>query len=150
MFERLLKYFHKDTSAGGDAATMEPPDAQLALATLLVRLAMVDRAYLFEEVEAIDRVLAQAFDLNPLDAAKLRANGERCSEALPEDGDLAAIIRDTVDYAHRQDVVTGLWTVAAADGMTVAQEAMIVDLVERGLFVAPADSAAAKAAASIP
>ena len=48
MFERLMARLHRDTPPKEPLAT---PDARMALGILLVRLAMVDRAYLFEEVE---------------------------------------------------------------------------------------------------
>ena len=51
MFERLMARLHRDTPPKEPLAT---PDARMALGILLVRLAMVDRAYLFEEVEEIE------------------------------------------------------------------------------------------------
>ena len=147
MFERLLARLHK-TAPKPDP--MPQPDAQIALGTLLVRVAMADRAYLFEEVEQIDRVLAHAFGLKPLEAAKLRASCERFSDQLPDDTNLADLIRDEVDYAHRLEMVEGLWAVAHADRVTHVREAEIIRLVEDELGIAPQDNAAARAAAVIP
>ena len=51
-------------------------DARLALAALLVRLAKADDDYAVEEIRRIDRIIASRYGLNPVDAAKLRADAE--------------------------------------------------------------------------
>ncbi|MGR3269775.1 hypothetical protein DU478_18050 [Thalassococcus profundi] len=144
MFERLMARLHRDTPPKEPLAT---PDARMALGILLVRLAMVDRAYLFEEVEEIDRVLARAFDLRPLEAAKMRARCEDTARRLPKDVDLAQIVHDSVDYAHRLDAVAALWSVALSDHMTDDREAEMIHLIETRLGVSRADSDAARRAA---
>ena len=127
MFEQLLNRFK---SHQPDHPHLPEPDAQLALSALLVRVAMADNAYLFEEVEAIDSVLCHAFDLKPLEAAKLRAQGERFHRQLPEDMNLAAIVRDAVDAAHRLQAAAGLWQVMVADGVRDERELRIATLVD--------------------
>ena len=144
MFERLMARLHRDTPPKEPLAT---PDARMALGILLVRLAMVDRAYLFEEVEEIDRVLARAFDLRALEAAKMRARCEDTARRLPKDVDLAQIVHDSVDYAHRLDAVAALWSVALSDHMTDDREAEMIHLIETRLGVSRADSDAARRAA---
>jgi len=144
MFERLMARLHRDTPPKEPLAT---PDARMALGILLVRLAMVDRAYLFEEIEEIDRVLARAFDLRPLEAAKMRARCEDTARRLPKDVDLAQIVHDSVDYAHRLDAVAALWSVALSDHMTDDREAEMIHLIETRLGVSRADSDAARRAA---
>ena len=137
MFERLLSRL---TGAPDTPAPLPVPDARLALAALLVRVARADQAYLFEEVEQTDRVLAHAFDLKPLDAAKLRAEAERFDKQLPGDADLAGLIRRDVDPAHRRGVAAGLWAVARADGYTDDRAAAIAALVETHLGVTGTES----------
>lgn len=127
MFEQLIKRFKSHTP---NTPNLPEPDAQLALSALLVRVAMADKAYLFEEVEAIDEVLRLAFDLKPLEAAKLRAQGERFHQQLPDDVDLATIVRDAVDEAHRLQAAAGLWRVVIADGVTDERETSIASLVD--------------------
>ena len=60
------------------------PDAQLALAALLVRIARTDGLYAAEEVERIDRVLAHRHALGPFEAAKLRAEAEALETQAPD------------------------------------------------------------------
>lgn len=147
MFERLTHFFTHKTP---QQLPLPEMDAKYALGTLLVRVAQVDRAYLFEEIEQIDRTLAAWNDIGPIEAAKMRAMCERLSEHSSSSEDLADLIRDHVDYAHRLDAAQALWRVAVADKITDEREAALIDLVENHLGVEQPDSAAARAAAVIP
>ncbi len=147
MFERLLSLFQSPSS---QPEQLPEADAQIALGTLLVRVAMSDRLYLFEEVEQIDRVLAHAFDLKPLEAAKLRATCENFHRELPDSVDLAEVIHRSVDYTHRSDAMSGLWAVARADGLTDEREVALIELVKTQLGVTREDSEAARVAHIVP
>ena len=147
MLERLTQLFHRKTP---EPAPLPEPDARLALGTLLVRVAMADHAYLFEEVEQIDRILTEAYDLSPLEAAKMRATCEKLAFAMEDDSEMAALVRDSVSYEHRLEKVEALWKVVMADGITDDRETALVDLVEEVLGVARPDSEAARASAVIP
>jgi uncharacterized tellurite resistance protein B-like protein len=147
LFERLKRFF---THPAPPARPLPEPDVRLALGTLLVRVALADGAYLFEEVERIDRILARAYGLKPLQAAKMRADCERLAMHIDDDTEMARRIRDAVDYEHRLEKVQALWAVMMADGIADEKEEALVALVEETLGVARPDSEAARAAASIP
>lgn len=123
-------------------------DAQLALGALLVRVAKADRAYLFEELEQIDRILAARGRIGPVEAAKRRATCERLEAAFPDTPTFTALIHDAVPYEERRAMVEALWRVALADGLEEAQEAEMVHLIEAQLGVSPDDSQAAHDAAA--
>ncbi|AUC54733.1 hypothetical protein CDO87_16815 [Sagittula sp. P11] len=147
MFERLTTFFRSKP------ATPEPLpelDAKYALGTLLVRVAQADSAYLFEEIEQIDRTLAEWNDLNPVEAAKMRAMCERLAHTIADDAELAGLIRNHVDYAHRLEAVQALWRVARSDGITDTREQALVDLVETHLGIERTDSEEARLASVIP
>ncbi|MBN9889425.1 TerB family tellurite resistance protein [Salipiger abyssi] len=147
MFERLKAFFHRPAPAPRPLPEM---DAAHALGALLVKVAVADRAYLFEEIEQIDRILAEAFDLKPLAAARMRAECERLAFETPGIEEMAERIRDGVDYAHRRAAAEALWKVARADGIGDDVEAALVTLIEERLGLDRADSEAAQAAATIP
>lgn len=147
MFERLKTFFTQSTPP---QKPLPEPDARLALGTLLVRVAMADGAYLFEEVEEIDKILARAYGLKPLEAAKMRADCERLALHIDDDTEMAARVRNAVEYDHRRDKVQALWAVVMADGVCDEKEEALVALIEDQLGVARADSEAARAAAVIP
>ncbi|MGR3376834.1 tellurite resistance TerB family protein [Salipiger abyssi] len=147
MFERLKAFFHKSAPAPRPLPEM---DAAHAMGALLVKVAMADNAYLFEEVEQIDRILAEGFGLKPLAAAKMRAECERLAFESPGIEDMAERIREGVDYAHRRAAAEALWKVARADGIGDEVETALVTLIEERLGLNRADSEAAQAAAAIP
>lgn len=146
MFERLKEFLHLTTPP---AKPLPEPDAKLALGVLLVRTAMADRTYLFEEIEQIDRILAHDNGLNPVEAAKMRATCEALADEVQDDMRMAELIRESVDYNHRHDTVRSLWKVAHADGVTDEREAALVELVEDVLGIETADSEEARARAVI-
>ncbi|GAA4223178.1 TerB family tellurite resistance protein [Sagittula sp. NFXS13] len=146
MFERLTHFF---ANKAPKQAPLPAMDAKHALGTLLVRVAQIDRAYLFEEIEQIDRILAEWNDINPVEAAKMRAMCERLSESAGESEELADLIREHVDYAHRLEAAQAMWKVALADGITDQQEEALIDLIENHLSVESMDSEAARASAVI-
>ncbi|MDU8910229.1 TerB family tellurite resistance protein [Aestuariicoccus sp. MJ-SS9] len=144
MFERLKSFFHRKAPP---ATPLPEPDARLALGTILVRVALVDDSYLFEEVKQIDRILAAAYDLTPLEAAKMRATCERLAFELPKQADLAAKVREGVSYEHRLEKADALWRVALADGIADARETELVELIETQLGITPEDQETARRAA---
>ncbi|MFW2542124.1 TerB family tellurite resistance protein [Primorskyibacter sp. 2E107] len=147
ILDRLKKFF---TQEAPPQKPLPEPDARLALGTLLVRVAMADGVYLFEEVEEIDLILSQAYNLKPLDAAKMRATCEQLALHIKDDRAMAMRIRAAVDYEHRLSKVAALWAVVMADGVNDDKEQALVELVEETLGIDRADSEAARAEASIP
>ncbi|MBO6882544.1 MAG: TerB family tellurite resistance protein [Marivita sp.] len=122
MFERILALFDKTTPT----TPLPPADAKYALGALMVRTAMADKAYLFQEVEEIDRVLAKMYGLKPLEAAKMRAQCEKLEHELPKTADLAAILTENISTEKREAAVAALWDVVYADGNRHAKEDLLV------------------------
>lgn len=123
MFERLFEIL-------GTSQTYETPmpeaDANHAFGALMVRVAKADKAYLFEELERIDQVLAARFNLNPVAAAKFRAECERLDEAMPDTSELGAILAAEVDEEGRESMFRALWDVLMADGLRHQKEETVV------------------------
>lgn len=132
MFERLLARL-----AAAKPDRLPKDDAALALGALLIRVAKADRAYLFEEIATIDRILAQRHDLNPVEAAKLRARCEALEEEMPHSGEVSATIRAVTSDEDREATVEALWRVALADQISHEAEVELVALVEVELGVSP-------------
>lgn len=139
MFREFLARFAHDRHP---PAALPEPDARLALAALLVRVAKSDHAYLFEEISRIDRILAARFGLNPVEAAKLRATAEKLEHDLPETERFAAVLRESVDYAERLGIAGALWEVMMADGKADADEEAAIVAIEHALGIEEYDSAA--------
>lgn len=120
------------------------PDARLALAALLVRVARSDGLYAAEEVERIDRVLAHRHGLDPFAAAKLRSEAEDLEREAPDTVRFTRALKDAVALEDRADLMTALWSVALADGLREAHEDRLMRLVANLLGLTDVDSALAR------
>ena len=138
MFEGILALF---SHSKGYRTKLPEADASTALGALLVRVAKADNAYLFQEVEQIDKILAARNGINILQAAKLRAQCEKLEESMPETSAIIEVIKEVVDLSEREAMVSALWTVVFADGLEHASEDELLHLIENALGVDPAVSA---------
>ncbi|MEO0990734.1 MAG: TerB family tellurite resistance protein, partial [Pseudomonadota bacterium] len=92
------------------------PDARLALAALMVRLARSDGDYAQTEIDKIDRVLARRNNLSPFEATALRREAEALETEAPDTVRFTKAIKEGVAYEDRVGVLEALWAVALADG----------------------------------
>jgi uncharacterized tellurite resistance protein B-like protein len=126
------------------APSLTEPDAQLALAALLVRIARTDGLYAAEEVERIDRVLAIRHGLDPFAAAKLRTQAEDVEAEAPDTVRFTRALKDAVPVEERSDLMTALWSVALADGLREVHEDQLLRLVSNLLGLTDVESALAR------
>ena len=134
MFERLIQRLR-----GAPHETELPPeDARHAMGALLVQVARADNAYLFEEIEQIDRILAAREKCSPLEAAKMRARCERLEEAMPGTEDLAQVLHRHIPGEAREAAVRALWSVVFSDGVEEAAQDDLLHRIEAILGVPPA------------
>lgn len=136
MFDRILSLFQPQSHV----TKLPEADAQHAMGALLVRAAKADNAYLFEEIEHIDDLLAHRYGLNPVEAAKLRAECEKLEEAMPDTAALAGVLHDAISYKDREATVAALWEVVFADGHEVEAEDILLHQLEALLGVSPEKS----------
>jgi uncharacterized tellurite resistance protein B-like protein len=127
-----------------EPARLPEPDAQLALAALLVRVARSDGLYAAEEVERIDRVLAHRHGLDPFAAAKLRSEAEDLEREAPDTVRFTRALKEAVALEDRAELMTALWSVALADGLREAHEDRLMRLVANLLGLSDVDSALAR------
>ena len=136
MFDRILSLFQPQARV----TKLPPADAQHAMGALLVRAAKIDKAYLFQEIEHIDDLLAHRYRLNPVQAAKLRAECEKLEQAMPDTAALAAVLHNAISYEEREATVAALWEVVFADGHEVEAEDELLHQLEDLLGVSPEKS----------
>ncbi len=139
MFGRLLS-----SLLAPQPARLPEPDAQLALAALLVRLARADADYSDPERDRIDRVLATRYDLSSFEAATLRAEAERLEAEAPDTVRFTRALKDAVPHEDRMSLMQALWSVALADEARDAEEDAVIRLVADLLGISDRDSAIAR------
>jgi uncharacterized tellurite resistance protein B-like protein len=124
--------------------TLPKPDARMALAALLVRIARTDGLYSAEEVERIDRILAHHHGLGPFEAARLRTEAAEIEAAAPDTVRFTQAIKAATALEDRSDLMTALWSVALADGQRDAMEDRMMRMVATLLGLNDVESAQAR------
>ncbi|WP_417603890.1 TerB family tellurite resistance protein [Primorskyibacter flagellatus] len=134
MFESLLAFLQNPT---GYQTPLPEADARHAMGALMVRAAKADKAYLFEEISLIDRVLAKRHDINAVEAAKLRAACEKLESGMPDTAEMTAILRDAISSEEREATLAALWAVVYADGIRHEEEDVLLHQIEEVLGISP-------------
>jgi len=120
------------------------PDARLALAALLVRVARTDGLYAAEEVERIDRVLARRHGFGPFEAARLRSEAEELERQAPDNVRFTRALKAATALEDRSELMTAIWSVALADGLRDDEEDRLMRLVANLLGLTDVESARAR------
>ena len=120
------------------------PDARLALATLLVRVARSDGHYAAAEVAHIDAILKARHGLNDTAAAYLRVEAEALEVEAPDTVRFTRALKAAVPLDDRKALVEALWKVALADGARDAEEDRMLRLVAHLLGLTDVESAQAR------
>ena len=139
MFADLLRRL--TTPEPGD---FTEPDARLALAALMVRVARSDGNYEMVEISRIDRILMQRHDLDAWGAAALRKEAEDLEAEAPDTVRFTRAIKDAVPLEERISVIEALWSVVLADGERDQEEDGLLRLLVNLLGIADRDSALAR------
>ncbi len=139
MFANLLKSLLSPTPA-----PIAAPDAQLALAALMVRIARTDHFYAAEEVERIEAVLARSYNLDAFAAANLRAQAEELETSAPDTIRFTRALKDSVPLDERAGLLVALWSVALSDGARDADEDQMLRLISNLLGLSDVESGLAR------
>jgi uncharacterized tellurite resistance protein B-like protein len=139
MFDALLKRL-----LAPNPARLPEPDAQRALAALLVRVARADGDYATLEKTTIDQALASHFTLSPFAAATLRAEGEALETEAPDTVRFTRALKSAVTLEDRIGLMQALWSTALADGTRDAEEDRLLRLVANLLGLTDVESAQAR------
>lgn len=135
MLKRFIAFFQNPPA---HEKPLPESDARHALGALMVRAAKADHTYLFEELQQIDKVLAERNGLNPVEAAKMRVECERLEAAMPPTEELAIILRNAVPAEEREAMVAALGRVVFADGIEHDEEDELLRQIELVLGVSAA------------
>lgn len=135
MFAKLLQGL-----MAPEPAPLPDPDARLALAALLVRVARADGHYAQAEIDRIDRIIMRRYALSPFAAAKLRGDAETLETEAPDTVRFTRAIKDAVPYEDRLAVIGALWEVVLADGVRDEEENSLMRMVANLLGITDRDS----------
>jgi len=139
MFGRLLT-----SLLAPQPGRLPEPDAQLALAALLVRVARADEDYAEAERVRIDRILAGRYGLSPFEAAKLRVGAEKLEAEAPDTVRFTRALKDAVPHEDRVSLMEAMWSVALADDARDGREDALIRVTADLLGVSDRDRALAR------
>lgn len=120
------------------------PDARLALAALMVRVAKTDGLYAAEEVERIEKILIARYRLSAFEAVDLRRKAEELEQEAPDTVRFTRALKDAIPLEDRAGLVEALWSVALADNLRDEGEDQLMRLLANLLGVKDVDSALAR------
>ena len=139
MFAKLLKGLMARVPA-----ELTAPEAELALAALLVRLARADGHYADPEMRRIDLVLGTRYGLTPFEAARVRSEAEVLESEAPDTVRFTRALKEAVPHEDRMSLIEALWTVALSVGGRDSDEVALIRLVASLLGIGDKDSALAR------
>lgn len=125
-------------------AVAAAPEARLALAALLVRLARADGHYGAEEAEWIDLVLAARYGLHADEVRALRSEAEAMEAGSADTVRFTRALKEAVPHEERLGIMEALWQVALADRQRDAAEDALIRLAAGLMGVTDVESALAR------
>ncbi|PPB80191.1 putative tellurite resistance protein B-like protein [Albidovulum inexpectatum] len=125
-------------------APLDPMDARLALAALLVRLARADDHYTPEERGRIDRILSARHAMASEDAARLRQEAEQLEAQAPDTVRFTRALKEAVAHENRIELIQAMWEVALSDDQRDGREDALIRVVADLLGVNDVERAIAR------
>lgn len=125
-------------------AELQPEDARLAIASVLVMAARADGKYDAEEEAMIDRALMARFGISAAQAKGLRDEGEQAEAEAIDIYQFTKAIRTAIPNEERVAIIEELWRVVLADGVRDPHEDTLMRQIVDRLGLSPMDSALAR------
>ena len=123
---------------------LQPEDARIAIASVLVMAARADGKYEPDEEAMIDRALMARFKLTPEQARGLRDEGEQAEAESIDIYQFTKAIRTSIPHEERVAIIEELWGVILSDGVRDPQEDTLMRQIVDRLGLSPMDSALAR------
>ena len=123
---------------------LQPEDARLAIASVLVMAARADDKYDDHEAAIIDRVLARRFGLTAELARGLREQGEEAEGEAIDIYQFTKAIKEAIPHDDRVSIIEELWGVILSDGERDPHEDSLMRQIVDRLGLSPMDSALAR------
>lgn len=125
-------------------AELQPEDARLAIASVLVMAARADGTYENQEAAVIDRVLMTRFKLTADQARGLREEGEKAEAEAIDLYQFTKAIKEAIPNEERVAILEELWRVILSDGMRDPMEDTLMRQMTERLGLSSMDSALAR------
>lgn len=125
-------------------AELQPEDARLAIASVLVMAARADGKYEDDEAAVIDRVLMSRFGITAAQARGLREEGETAEAESIDLYQFTKAIKEAIPNEERVAILEELWRVILTDGVRDPHEDTLMRQMTERLGLSSMDSALAR------
>lgn len=139
MFDHILKLL-----VAPEPKTGSRDDLQTAIAVLLIEAARRDDKFDDSERAAIERLLAEKFELSAEATRQLLAQAESTADRTSQLHPFTRLAVERMDPQQRIRLIEMLWEVAYADGILDPEEDALVRRVAGLIYVSDADRVAAR------
>ena len=123
---------------------LQPEDARLAIASVLVMAARADGKYDDREAAIVDRVLGKRFGLTAELARGLREQGEEAEGESIDIYQFTKAIRTAIPIEDRIAIIEDMWSIILSDGVRDPHEDSLMRQIVDRLGLSPMDSALAR------
>ncbi len=121
-----------------------PDELQTAVAVLLIEAARMDDHFDDSERTAIERLLAERFDLSPEATRELMTLAEETAERSHQYHPFTRLTVERMDPRQRIQLIEMLWEVAYADGVVDPDEEVLVRRIAGLIYVSDEDRVGAR------
>ena len=125
-------------------AELQPEDARLAIASVLVMAARADGKYEDDEAAVIDRVLMSRFGITAAQARGLREEGETAEAEAIDLYQFTKAIKGAIPHDDRVAILEELWRVILSDGVRDPMEDTLMRQMTERLGLSSMDSVLAR------
>lgn len=139
MFDQILKLL-----AAPEPKAASRDDLQIAVAVLLVEAARRDDTFDVAERGAIERLLADKFELSAEATRQLLAQAEVAADRTSQLHPFTRLAVERMDPQQRIRLIEMLWEVAYADGVLDPEEDGLLRRIAGLIYVSDADRVAAR------
>lgn len=141
MIDRILQLL-----AGAETRPFadHPDELQIAVAALLVEAARMDDRFDAAERAAIERLLAERFELSAEATQRLLATAERTADQSAQLFRFTRLMVERLSPEERIRIIEMLWEVAYADGVLDPDEDALLRRVAGLIYVSDRDRGAAR------
>ena len=144
MLDGLRKLMRSTVGTATGAAEQPADDVELATAALLVELARADFSEDPDEFEAIARLLAERFALQPAALSSLMARATERADRAVSLQEFTRLLHEQLDAREKVAIVEMLWQLSLADGRVDKHEEHLVRKVAGLLYVTDRELIGAK------
>lgn len=126
MLDRVLDFLSGRDAPALAHAQAKPDDLEMAVAALLIEAARMDNDFDAAERAAIERMLADKFDLAAADARDLIRQADAAVQTSTQVFPFTRQICESISPEDRTQIIEMMWKVAYADGVLDPYEDMLL------------------------